>query len=96
MIKLPEPAYSGVAHSVTSGDTPSTRQRTTVIVESLPSYSAAQLKQAIRDALEEAAQLVEKSTYRKRWAKAAVNSQASNVPPCELATAIRKLKEDIQ
>lgn len=47
-----------------------------------------------RDALEEAAQLVEKSTYRKRWAKAAVNSQASNVPPCELAAAIRKLKED--
>lgn len=52
--------------------------------------------EARRDALEEAAQLIEKSTYRKRWAKAAVNSQASNVPPCELAAAIRKLKEDTQ
>ena len=52
--------------------------------------------EARRDALEEAAQLVEKATYRKRWAKAAVNSQASNVPPCELAAAIRKLKEDVQ
>lgn len=50
--------------------------------------------EARRDALEEAAQLVEKSTYRKRWAKAAVNSQPNNVPPCELAAAIRALKAD--
>lgn len=57
---------------------------------------ASLIAEARRDALEEAAQLVEKSTYRKRWAKAAVNSQASNVPPCELAAAIRKLKEDMQ
>lgn len=52
--------------------------------------------EARRDALEEAAQLVEKATYRKRWVKAAVNGQANNVPPCELAAAIRKLKEDAQ
>ena len=52
--------------------------------------------EARRDALEEAAQAVEKATYRKRWAKAAANGQARNVPPCELAAAIRKLKEDVQ
>lgn len=51
---------------------------------------------ARRDALEQAEQLVEKATYRKRWVKAAVNGQANNVPPCELAAAIRKLKEDTQ
>lgn len=45
--------------------------------------------EARRDALEEAAQLVERATYRKRWAKAAANGQASNIPPCELAAAIR-------
>lgn len=50
--------------------------------------------EARRDALEEAAQLVEKATYRTRWVKAAVNGQASNTPPCALAAAIRKLKED--
>ena len=52
--------------------------------------------EARRDALEQAAQLVEKATYRKRWVKAAINGQANNVPPCELAAAIRKLKEDTQ
>ena len=52
--------------------------------------------EARRDALEEAAQLVEKATYRKRWVKAGVNGQASNTPPCALAAAIRKLKEDTQ
>lgn len=51
---------------------------------------------ARRDALEQAAQLVEKATYRKRWVKAAINGQANNVPPCELAAVIRKLKEDTQ
>lgn len=51
---------------------------------------------ARRDALEEAAQLVEKATYRTRWVKAGVNGQASNTPPCALAAAIRKLKEDTQ
>lgn len=49
--------------------------------------------EARRDALEEAAQAVEAATYRKRWARAAVNGQARNVPPCELAAAIRALKE---
>jgi len=49
--------------------------------------------EARRDALEEAAAAIEKATYRKRWAKAAVNGQASNVPPCELAAAIRAIKE---
>jgi hypothetical protein len=52
--------------------------------------------EARRDALEQAAQLVEKATYRKRWVKAAINGQANNVPPCELAAAIRKPKEDTQ
>ena len=52
--------------------------------------------EARRDALEEAAQLVEKATYRTRWVKAGVNGQASNTPPCALAAAIRKLKEDTQ
>lgn len=89
MIKLPEPAYSGVAHSVTSGDTPSTRQRTTVIVEGLPSYSADQLKQAIRDALEEAAKKCE-SIARDDYGMAYLNEYG------ECAAAIRKLKEDIQ
>lgn len=59
-------------------------------------FTADQLKQAILDALEEAAAAVEKATYRKRWAKAAVNGQSRNMPPCDLAAAIRKLKEDIQ
>lgn len=57
------------------------------------SYSKELLQQATRDALEEAAVAVEKATYRKRWAKAAVNGQANNVPPCELAALIRALKE---
>ena len=52
--------------------------------------------EARRDALEEAAQLVEKATYRTRWVKAGVNGQASNTPPCALAAALRKLKEDTQ
>ena len=47
-------------------------------------------------ALEEAAMAVEKATYRKRWARAAVNGQANNVPPCELAALIRAMKETIQ
>lgn len=94
MINLPEPAYSSVAHSVDTGDTPSTWRRTTVIVEGLQAYSADQLKQAIRDALEEAAAAVEKATYRKRWLKAGINS--APMQPCESAAVIRKLKEDIQ
>lgn len=44
-------------------------------------------------ALEEAATAVESATYRKRWARASINGQANNVPPCELAAAIRALKE---
>ena len=46
-----------------------------------------------RDALEEAAAAVEKATYRKRWAKAAVNSHPDDVPPCEFAALIRAMKE---
>ena len=49
--------------------------------------------EARRDALEEAATAVETATYRKRWAKAAVNSQPNNVPPCEFAALIRAMKE---
>lgn len=49
--------------------------------------------EARRDALEEAAAAVEKATYRKRWAKAAVNSHPDDVPPCEFATLIRAMKE---
>ena len=48
---------------------------------------------ARRDALEEAAAAVEKATYRKRWAKAAVNSHPDDVPPCEFAALIRAMKE---
>ena len=48
---------------------------------------------ARRDALEEAAAALETATYRKRWAKAAVNSQPNNVPPCEFAALIRAMKE---
>ena len=46
-------------------------------------------------ALEEAATAVESATYRKRWARASVNGQANNVPPCELAALIRAMKETI-
>ena len=46
-----------------------------------------------RDALEEAAAAVEKATYIKRWAKAAVNSHPDDVPPCEFAALIRAMKE---
>ena len=49
--------------------------------------------EARRDALEEAAAAVEKATYRKRWAKAAVNSHPDDVPPCEFAALIRAMKE---
>ena len=49
--------------------------------------------EARRDALEEAAAAVEKATYRKRWAKAAVNSHPDYVPPCEFAALIRAMKE---
>ncbi|MBW8463606.1 hypothetical protein [Acidovorax sp.] len=48
----------------------------------------------IRDALEEAAEAVEKATYRKRWLKAGINS--APMQPCESAAVVRKLKEDIQ
>ena len=44
-------------------------------------------------ALEQAAKAVEKATYRKRWAKAAVNSHPDDVPPCEFAALIRAMKE---
>ena len=44
-------------------------------------------------ALEEAATSVEKATYRKRWAKAAVNGHPDDVPPCEFAALIRAMKE---
>ena len=44
-------------------------------------------------ALEQAATAVETATYRKRWAKAAVNSHPDNVPPCEFAALIRAMKE---
>ena len=49
--------------------------------------------EARREALEEAAKAVEKATYRKRWAKAAVNSHPDYVPPCEFAALIRAMKE---
>ena len=49
--------------------------------------------EARRDALEEAAAAVEKATYRKRWAKAAVNSHPDDVPPCEFAALIRAMKK---
>lgn len=49
--------------------------------------------EARREALEEAAAAVEKATYRKRWAKAVVNSHPDDVPPCEFAALIRALKE---
>ena len=49
--------------------------------------------EARRDALEEAAAAVEKATYSKRWAKAAVNSHPDYVPPCEFAALIRAMKE---
>ena len=49
--------------------------------------------EARRDALEEAAKAVEKATYSKRWAKAAVNSHPDDVPPCEFAALIRAMKE---
>ena len=49
--------------------------------------------EARRDALEEAAAAVEKATYRKRWAKAAVNSHPDDVPPCEFGALIRAMKE---
>ena len=44
-------------------------------------------------ALEQAATAVETATYRKRWAKAAVNSHPDDVPPCEFAALIRAMKE---
>ena len=49
--------------------------------------------EARREALEEAAEAVEKATYSKRWAKAAVNSHPDDVPPCEFAALIRAMKE---
>ena len=49
--------------------------------------------EARREALEEAAKAVEKATYSKRWAKAAVNSQPDYVPPCEFAALIRAMKK---
>ena len=44
-------------------------------------------------ALEEAATAVETATYRKRWARASINGQANNMPPCELAALIRAMKD---
>lgn len=49
--------------------------------------------EARREALEEAAKAVEKATYSKRWAKAAVNSHPDDVPPCEFAALIRAMKK---
>ena len=66
------------------------------VATGLGQFARAIEAEARRDALEEAAQLVEKATYRKRWVKAAINGQANNVPPRELAAAIRKLKEVMQ
>ena len=42
-----------------------------------------------KDALEEAAAVAEKATYRKRWVTAGINGQAGKVPPCAVAAAIR-------
>ena len=50
--------------------------------------------EARRDALEEAAKAVEKATYSKRWAKAAVNSHPDDVPPCEFAALIRAMMDE--
>ena len=47
--------------------------------------------EARMDALEEAAAAVEKATYSKRWAKAAINSHPDDVPPCEFAALILTL-----
>ena len=59
----------------------------------LHNFARAIEAEARRDALEEAAAAVEKATYRKRWAKAAVNSHPDYVPPCEFAALIRAMKE---
>ena len=59
----------------------------------LHNFARAIEAEARRDALEEAAAAVEKATYRKRWAKAAVNSHPDDVPPCEFAALIRAMKE---
>ena len=59
----------------------------------IESFARAIEAEARRDALEEAAAAVEKATYRKRWAKAAVNSHPDEVPPCEFAALIRAMKE---
>ena len=57
----------------------------------LHNFARAIEAEARRNALEEAAAAIEKVTYRKRWAKAAVNSHP--VPPCEFAALIRAMKE---
>ena len=59
----------------------------------LHNFARAIEAEARRDALEEAAKAVEKATYSKRWAKAAVNSHPDDVPPCEFAALIRAMKE---
>ena len=59
----------------------------------LHNFARAIEAEAQRDALEEAATAVEKATYSKRWAKAAVNSHPDDVPPCEFAALIRAMKE---
>lgn len=59
----------------------------------LHNFARAIEAEARRDALEEAAAAVEKATYSKRWAKAAVNSHPDYVPPCEFAALIRAMKK---
>ena len=57
-------------------------------------YFARAIEAEVRNsAQEEAAKAVEKATYSKRWAKAAVNSHPDDVPPCEFAALIRAMKE---
>ena len=71
-MKLPEPVYklqSNVRH---------------VFANQLDCYSEAQMRQAIRDAVEEAAKVCENMERNGAW-----------ITKLEAATAIRKLKETI-
>ena len=59
----------------------------------LHNFARAIEAEARNAALEQAATAVETATYRKRWAKAAVNSHPDDVPPCEFAALIRAMKK---
>lgn len=80
MIKLPEPAMPASWTRTRSGEW---------ISRETDAYTADQLKQAIRDALEEAAKKCE-GIARDDYGMAYLHEYG------ECAAAIRKLKEDIQ